>query len=285
MVESVTTRARDRLNGAADLHQDAPAMRLTITHGRISHATESEAIRLSRAPLYKLVVGVDAPLELVTAAGTSSTYAVLVPPGVDQGIAARGLAVGALMLPGSALAPYVAGRRETRVLEGAVAKRLREIARAHLRSSPSADPDFVDESYRSLRLPQHEVDFRVRCALSRLSAEPALDFGELAKELGLSRERLRHLVVSHTGDTLSTHRLFYRTVHAMERVLAGLGLAAAAHAEGFADHAHFTRSFARLFGRVPSTMSSLEATVLGQMLPSDAVSAARQVILPKMDSQ
>jgi methylphosphotriester-DNA--protein-cysteine methyltransferase len=90
--------------------------------------------------------------------------------------------------------------------------------------------------------------------LQRLQHAPNRSLQELADAVRLSPERLRHLVAQETGMTLSEHRLLHRTTLAIEHRLAGASIPAAADAAGFADHAHLTRTFARVFGRTPSSM-------------------------------
>ncbi len=48
------------------------------------------------------------------------------------------------------------------------------------------------------------------------------------------------------------YRAWHRLRAAIREVVGGSSLTAAAHAAGFADQAHFTRSFRRTFGAPPS---------------------------------
>jgi AraC-like DNA-binding protein len=98
------------------------------------------------------------------------------------------------------------------------------------------------------------MDARTERSLRSLQQAPNHSLQDLAAAVQLSPERLRHLVAQQTGMPLSEHRLLQRTTFAMERRLGGAGIAAAASAAGFADHAHFARTFRRLFGRTPSSM-------------------------------
>jgi AraC-like DNA-binding protein len=87
-----------------------------------------------------------------------------------------------------------------------------------------------------------------------LQRAPNRPLSELAAEAGLSPGRFRHLVAEDTGMPLCEHRLLQRTTLALEHMLGGASIASAACAVGFADHAHLTRTFKRLFGRTPSSM-------------------------------
>lgn len=64
----------------------------------------------------------------------------------------------------------------------------------------------------------------------------------------LSPSRARHLFVEQTGLPFRTFVLWLRIKRAVEIFAAGASLAEAAHEAGFADSAHFSRTFRRNFG-------------------------------------
>ena len=66
--------------------------------------------------------------------------------------------------------------------------------------------------------------------------------------IGLSPSRLRHLFVTQTGLAFKTYLLWLRIRRALELYAAGASLTDAAHEAGFADSAHFSRTFRRTFG-------------------------------------
>jgi AraC-like DNA-binding protein len=71
---------------------------------------------------------------------------------------------------------------------------------------------------------------------------------EAAALVALSPERLRHLFVQQTGLPFRTYLLWLRLLKAVAAYAAGAPLTEAAHGAGFADSAHFSRTFRRMFG-------------------------------------
>lgn len=87
---------------------------------------------------------------------------------------------------------------------------------------------------------------------SHLDAPLTLD--QVAAEACLSPSRFRHLFVEQTGTALRPYVLWRRFLLAWEMVLRGDSLSTAAHAAGFADAAHLTRTSHRMFGFPPSAL-------------------------------
>ena len=100
---------------------------------------------------------------------------------------------------------------------------------------------------------------------SHLDAPLSLD--EVAAVACLSPSRFRHLFVEETGMALRPYILWRRFLHVWELLSAGHTLSAAAHAAGFADAAHLSRTSRRMFGFPPSAMQ------LGAPLQQDAGAA------------
>ncbi|MCF8504777.1 MAG: AraC family transcriptional regulator [Caulobacter sp.] len=71
---------------------------------------------------------------------------------------------------------------------------------------------------------------------------------------GLSASRLRHLFVEQTGLPFRTYLLWLRLTRALQAFAAGASLTQAAHEAGFADQAHFSRTFRRMFGIAPAAL-------------------------------
>ena len=82
----------------------------------------------------------------------------------------------------------------------------------------------------------------------------SLTLEEVAAEACLSPSRFRHLFVEQTGMALRPYILWRRFLHVWELLMAGESLSAAAHAAGFADAAHLTRTSRRMFGFPPSAL-------------------------------
>ena len=97
-------------------------------------------------------------------------------------------------------------------------------------------------------------DPRVQAVVDHIVAhiEEPLDLSGVAAMTHLSPSRFRHLFVEQTGLGFKTYVLWRRLVCAVRRYGEGASLTDAAHAAGFADSAHFSRTFKRTFG-LPAT--------------------------------
>lgn len=92
----------------------------------------------------------------------------------------------------------------------------------------------------------------IACVAERLD-EP-LGFRDIAPLVGLSPGRTRHLFVEQTGLPFRTYVLWLRLLRALELFTAGASLTEAAHAAGFSDSAHLSRTFHRMFGIVAASL-------------------------------
>lgn len=94
------------------------------------------------------------------------------------------------------------------------------------------------------------TDFRVQrmiaWAESRLGGTVGLE--DAAGAVGLSPGRARHLFVEQTGLPFRAFLLWRRLNRALDRYAARQPLTEAAHAAGFSDSAHLSRTFRRMFG-------------------------------------
>lgn len=106
------------------------------------------------------------------------------------------------------------------------------------------------------------VDARIADAVAWLHARggEAISASAAAHAIGLSVSRYLHRLRAYTGLPFRPYVRWLRILLAIESVLAGSSLTEAAHAAGFADAAHFSRTFRRHFGAAP-------LTVLGQVQP------------------
>lgn len=92
-----------------------------------------------------------------------------------------------------------------------------------------------------------------------LTLPDRLTAARLAKQVGLSESRFLHRFRDHSGLPLRPFLRWRRLLTAMTQVMAGHSLTDAAVAAGFADAAHFTRTFRRHFGIAPRTLLGLNA--------------------------
>lgn len=104
----------------------------------------------------------------------------------------------------------------------------------------------------------------VDAALMRLPSlvdEGTVDVAMLAEEVGISVSRLTHVFSDQIGVPIRSYARWMRLVTAVEHLARGRSITEAAHDAGFADAAHFTRTFRSMFGLSPS-----EAVGLGTWL-------------------
>ena len=103
-------------------------------------------------------------------------------------------------------------------------------------------------------VPDSERDERPEARVRKMSAWAAerldkpLSLEEAAAHVGLSSGRARHLFVESTGLPFRTYLLWLRLTKAVELFSAGSSLTDAAHAAGFSDSSHLSRTFKRMFG-------------------------------------
>ena len=99
-------------------------------------------------------------------------------------------------------------------------------------------------------------DPRILRAISYIKShlDRPLTLEDVAAEAYLSPSRFRHLFVEQTGMALRPYILWRRFLRVWELMTAGASLSAAAHAAGFADAAHLTRTSRRMFGIPPSAL-------------------------------
>jgi AraC family transcriptional regulator len=131
---------------------------------------------------------------------------------------------------------------------------------ARLRST-FEDPRHTEDDLRSLgqsliaRLAGEAVhvnapDLRIAKLIAWVARrlDGAVSLGDAAAFIGLSPGRVRHLFVEQTGLPFRTYLLWLRLMRAVELYAGKASLTEAAHGAGFADSAHLSRTFRRMFG-------------------------------------
>lgn len=211
---------------------------------------------------WKVHIGVDAPVWFESAPlvvpGNASARVVIVPPGLEHRIGSNGLSVTILVAPGSRSTQWRAfGGPAT--IEGTLGRRLTGAAHAWQGSTRADTNGLVSELLGLARISRSDasnIDARVRNALVRLSQQPDMNLADLASERGLSLDRLSHVVVRDTGMPLRRHALWSRLMRLLSSNEQFSSVAAAAAAAGFADHAHMTRTYRAMLGRLPSEFTA-----------------------------
>lgn len=79
-----------------------------------------------------------------------------------------------------------------------------------------------------------------------------LSVGHLAQQVFVSESRLSHLFKEEIGISLQRYLLWYKVAQAGFNIGRGMSLTEAAEEAGFADSAHFSRTFRAMFGITPS---------------------------------
>ena len=140
---------------------------------------------------------------------------------------------------------------------------LRQITRAIFDESLAGRRD---ESIRMLRLvvstlaagiePAVVTDPRILSAIAYINAHIAqpITLDAVASHACLSPSRFRHVFSEETGMGLRPFILWRRFLLTWDLLMKGATLSAAAHAAGFADAAHLSRTSVRNFGFAPSAM-------------------------------
>lgn len=100
-------------------------------------------------------------------------------------------------------------------------------------------------------------DMRLPTVIAALQTSIAsgvdIDREALAEIIALSPSRFSHWFVDQTGLPLRRYRKWLRLMVALNHVAQSASLTDAAHAAGFADSAHLSRTFREMFGINPST--------------------------------
>lgn len=104
--------------------------------------------------------------------------------------------------------------------------------------------------------PPVTTDPRILRAIEYLNAHLSgtIALTDVASHVCLSPSRFRHLFAEQTGMGLRPYVLWRRFICAWELIAQGDTLTSAAHAAGFADSAHLSRTSTRTFGFAPSAL-------------------------------
>ncbi|WP_194715856.1 helix-turn-helix transcriptional regulator [Noviherbaspirillum soli] len=99
-------------------------------------------------------------------------------------------------------------------------------------------------------MPPRPLDKRIERAIEVLRGRlnETVTMADIAQAVHLSPERFRHLFLKETGIRFRPYVLWLRIEVALAAYAAGKSLTEAAYAGGFADSAHLSRTFKRMFG-------------------------------------
>jgi AraC family transcriptional regulator len=116
---------------------------------------------------------------------------------------------------------------------------------------------FFDAVLSSLAGPLLRVDSfdpRIQSVLEMVGKHQIkkLSTSEVAKAIHISESRLIHQFTEQVGISWRSYLLWARLMDAILKSAQGIPLTDAAHEAGFADSAHLSRTFKRMFGMTPS---------------------------------
>ncbi len=199
-----------------------------------------------------VIVGLDGDVEVTTARGTVGGAAVVV--AADTMYASRSAGPALSLAFDPELCPGLAAF--AREHGTAVVREPASIVRAH-RASLSARDTLAGvgseiASRFSGSAPRR--DRRIARLLDELR-DPDADRARAVAGTGLSRAHVAALFVRDVGVAMRTFLLWRRLLHGLAHV-GPLDLTAAAHAAGFADLAHFSRTCRRMLGYAPSVLQA-----------------------------
>ncbi|MCR9141685.1 MAG: AraC family transcriptional regulator [bacterium] len=117
-------------------------------------------------------------------------------------------------------------------------------------------------SMANFELPPRQWDERIARVLEMIKNTADLSevsIYKLAEAIGVSDNRLMHLFKDHMGLPLRRYLLWLRVRRVAMMIKDGVNITEAAHAAGFSDAAHLSRTFKEMFG-VPPTffLNSIE---------------------------
>jgi len=104
-------------------------------------------------------------------------------------------------------------------------------------------------------VPAASLDKRIEYAVELLREHigETVQLADIADAACLSPDRFRHLFIEQTGMRFRPYVLWLRIEIALTALASGKNLTEASLAGGFADSAHFSRTFKRMFGIAPSS--------------------------------
>jgi len=101
------------------------------------------------------------------------------------------------------------------------------------------------------------IDPRISQTLANIEAAENLNLrlSQVIEGSGLSASRFRHLFSAQVGMSLKSYLLWTKLQRAIQSLALDNSLTTAAHAAGFADSAHLSRTFRRTFGLAPADLN------------------------------
>lgn len=207
----------------------------------------------------QLLLAPEAPVQVVTAEATDpACYSIALAPQLPHRVRGSGqLLIHLFLDPGpAAWRAWIAAGGQPQPPPMALRGRLRDAAS---RALDDAEARALLIAWREACLPGLQAapppDPRIAAAVARIDADPTaadLDHRALAARVHLSASRFLALFPQHTGMPVSHYRLWRQLLRAVALLRQGASVTEAAHAAGFADGPHLSRSVRRVLGSSPS---------------------------------
>lgn len=221
-----------------------------VRAGALHHSRSQQTARHAHYA-WKIHVGLDAPVWLdspdLQVPPQAGVRALMVPPNVAHATGAIGWSVAIFVSPGTHHSGWPSRAIRPSVLS---TNGIEETCHELVEQNPVDLLDAV--SMLALSGAGPRPDTRVRSTLDLLREDPDIRLEAIARQVGLSLDRLSRLVSKQTGMRLRRHVLWQRLLRAISSDPASGTLADIAQDAGFSDHAHMTRTYRAFLGRAPS---------------------------------
>ena len=237
-----------------------PQRLLLLTPAYVSHLHRHHAAQITFGLNGPVVF--EAPQE-----GIRTADLLLIPPDIPHAHPAFGAAAMLFLEPENIEWDHFAGHANGRLVALPFDHQLRSFARSAAGSDALAAQALVDHLIGKSVSFSADFDPLVSqaCEHIRQHLDSAITLAGLARAVHRSPSRLAHRFREATGVPLRRFILWCRLRAAAERAMRGSNLTEAAHAAGFADSAHLSRTFRSMFGITPSSLfggGQLEVTFL-----------------------
>jgi AraC family transcriptional regulator len=224
-----------------------PQRLLLLAPAYVSHRHRHHAAQIA--------FGLDGPVVFETPqTGLHSTNLLLIPPDIPHAHPAFGPSAMLFLEPESVDWAHFSGFGNSGVVELPLDHRLRSFALSAAAGDAATAQELVNHLVGKAVADDKDFDPIVSqaCEQIRQRLSRPITLAELATAVHLSPSRLAHRFREATGVPVRRFILWRRLRAAGENAMRGSSLTEAAHAAGFADSAHLSRTFRSMFGIAPS---------------------------------
>jgi AraC family transcriptional regulator len=221
----------------------------------------------------ELVLGVSGAVELVEHNAVQSCLGSFVPSQVRHSVNTANIHIVVLWSESQSVRQASKSFTGLQCVDCNLATRLAEEVTTRLTTLTPGEIDrIILAALEQPRPSEVHLESRVQQTLATIAAWPFDPSGsvtlQLAGEVQLSTSRLRHLFQAQVGVSLKSYLLWKRLILTLQTSAQGASLTEAAHQFGFADSAHFSRTFRSSFGLTPSEIMRSQFI---QVIPHDAL--------------